>query len=338
MNYTEKILSKIREKKISKSHGRTLLIDYFYNSEDLNSRIRCLQALETILPINQKCFSFLENLLVSDENAKIRMYAVKLLVKYYPNRCIESLKWVLNNESSPLVLQELFYSIKENPNQSLSTLKSDITGWFNAFGKKLGINQSESKFILDLEALFAEKENSSYTLSEDTYSFYKFLRDLNAPVNWFLIENDHIIELNFNYIKWKYLKNYSGKRNELNKYKDLDMLLSLLLNEKLEAYGSIQIPPSISSLNHLKKLDLSQNNLNSLSASIKSLDSLEYLDLSRNNLNSFPESILSLKNLKILDISYNKIKSIPRAIQSLPNLTEIRIKGNLFQSIQEFLL
>lgn len=337
MNYTEKILSKIREKKISKNHGRTLLIDYFYNSEELNSRIRCLQALETILPINQKSFNFLENLLVSDENPKIRTYAANLLIDYFPNWSIDSFKWVIKNETSPLVLKELFYLIEAQSDPKVLTLKANINKWLNGFGRKLGIEPNESRFILDLEAIFAEKEKYPSPINKDTYSFYKFLQELNKSSNWFLIEDNHLIELKFNYIKWKYLKNYSGRRGVLKKYKDMDMLLSLLLKRELEERCSIQIPPSISSLKHLKKLGLSQNNLNALPASIKSLHSLKHLNLSQNNFYSIPESILSMKHLRYLDISCNNIETIPLKIQFLPNLEELRLEGNKFQSVPKFL-
>lgn len=337
MNYTEKILSKVREEKISKSQGRTLLIDYFYNSEDINTRIRCLWTLDTIIPIDQKSFEFLENLLVSDENPKIRIHAAKLLVKYFPNWCFDSFKWVIKKETSPLVLKEIFYLIEADPNPKISELKANIKEWFKVFGKKLGLEPNESRFILDLEALLASKENSSNILSEALYSFYKVLQEFSTPLNWFLIENNHLIELKFNYIKWKYLKNYSGRREILKKYKDMDMLLSLLLKRELEERCLIQIPPSISSLKHLKKLGLSHNNLNTLPASIKSLHSLKYLNLSHNNLGSIPESILSMKSLRYLDISYNNIENIPQKIQSLSNLEELRLEGNKFQSIPEFL-
>lgn len=337
MNYIDKILSKIKEQKISKTHGITLLIDFFYNSEDLKTRIYTLQALDAILPDNQKSFDFLENLLISDENAKIRAKAVHLLVKFFPKWGLHSFKWVIDNETSPLVLQELFQLIKTRTGPPISILQNKLTEWFKTFGNKLRLHPSESRFILDLEALFEKQEPSTYHLNEDTYTFYEFLRGLDTPTDWFLAEKGDIIELRFNYDKWKYLKDYQGNRNRLKQYRDLDLLLSLLLRGRLEKKRSVRLPQSISLLTHLEKLDISENNLTTIPSSLNNLDSLKYLNLSHNNLKSVPEVIFSMNNLKYLDLSYNQIKTIPPSIKALKNLTTLRIKGNIIQSVPSFL-
>ncbi|TFF99490.1 MAG: hypothetical protein EU541_04750 [Promethearchaeota archaeon] len=334
MSYLNKIVSKVKEQKISKIHGGNIIIEIFQNSINIQKRLHCLKALDKILLTNQKVFEFLENLLISDENAKIRIKAADLIIKKFPNLSINSFEWIIENATSPLVLQKVFHLIKR---EEITSLKKELIKWFYKFGNKLNIDPNETKFILDLEALFEKEENNSYNINNQTYQFYEFLRELKSPRHWFLVKDCHILELKFSFNKWKYLRKYSGQRNELKKYKDLDMMLSLLLNNKISQTESIKIPNTISMLKKLKKLDLSNNNLQNLPQSLGYLDQLEYLNLSYNYFKSLPSCIFNLTHLKILNLSNNEIELIPSSLQSLPHLEVVNIKGNKINSIPNFL-
>jgi len=336
LNYINKILGKIKEHKISKIHGTSLLIDLFQNTEDFSIRIRCLDALDPIISITRKSFDFLENLLISDENAKIRTQAAELMIKYFPNWSLNSFEWVIENETSPIVLQNLFEIIESKMVPETSRLQHYMRRWLEHFGNNLRIHPKESKFILALEALFEKQGDISYPIGYKTYKFYDFLQSLKDLDYWFLVKESHIIELRFNYVKWKYLKDYSGVKRELTKYNDLNMLLTILLEKRLKDASSFQLPNSLSTLIYLKKLDLAQNNLNTLPSSLCALKSLEYLNLSHNKFQNIPQFIFSLPYLKYLDISYNKIQKISSLIQSLHNLRVLRIKGNKIQNIPNF--
>lgn len=336
MNYIKKILGKIKEHKISKIHGTSLLIDLFQNTEEFSIRIRCLDALDPIISKTRKSFDFLENLLISDENAKIRTQAAELMIKYFPNWSLNSLEWVIENETSPLLLQNLFEIIESKSVPENLMLQRCMKRWLEYFGNNLRIYPKESRFILALEALFEKQGDISYPIGNNTYKFYNFIQTLKSPYYWFLVKERHIIELRFNYVKWKYLKDYSGLKQELTKYNDLDMLLTILLEKRLKDTGSFQLPNSLSALNYLTKLDLAQNNLNCLPSSLHALNSLEKLNLSYNNLQNIPHVIFSLPYLKYLDISYNKIQKIPSLIQSLHNLRVLKIKGNKLKDIPEY--
>lgn len=111
-------------------------------------------------------------------------------------------------------------------------------------------------------------------------------------------------------------------------------------------------PNSISSLTHLKKLDISSNGLTGEIPSLSSLNNLTYLNLSNNNFsgdiwNSF--SALSnleelhignnncsisntdfsgFSNLKILDISKLNLTEIPASLGSLPKLSSLDVSRN----------
>jgi hypothetical protein len=336
LNYIKKILGKIKEHKISRIHGTSLLIDLFQNTEDFSIRIRCLGALDPIISKTRKSFDFLENLLISDENAKIRTQAAELMIKYFPNWSLNSFEWVIENETSPLVLQNLFGIIESKIVPENSRFQLYMKSWFEHFANNLGIDPKESSFILALEALFEKQGDISYPIGNKTYEFYDFLQTLRSPDYWLFVKQSHIIELRFNYVKWKYFKDYSGLKKELTKYNNLDMLLTILLKKRLNDTNSFQLPNSLHTLIYLTKLDLAQNNLISLPSSLHALKSLEYLNLSYNNLKNIPHVIFSLPNLKYLDISYNEIQKVPSLIQSLHKLRVLKIKGNKIKDLPEY--
>jgi len=335
-NRLEHLISKINANRISKENASEMLILLFTGTHDLKIQYNCLKILKDILIVSKKNFTFLENLLISDEDSNIKCLAAEILIEKFPERCLDSIQWELEHEKSPIVLQKLFSLINHSTNQKISKLEFNINEWLSDFGHKLKLEPNETKFILDLETLFAKKENSLNTLSQDTLKFYSFLSQLENNQHWFLVKENHLIELKFNYFKWKFLKEYHGKTDSLKKYKDLDLLLSLLIQMKGQNRESIKIPTSISNLIYLEKLDISENNLKSLPSSIDNLNSLKILDLSRNKLKSFPKALFSLKNLKKLDLSYNELQNIPSSLLSLKDLEEINITGNNIKETPKF--
>ena len=56
---------------------------------------------------NDKFFNLLENCLISDDNEFVRVTAAKIIALSFPKKGITPLKWALENETSPLVLQTI---------------------------------------------------------------------------------------------------------------------------------------------------------------------------------------------------------------------------------------
>jgi Leucine-rich repeat (LRR) protein len=336
-NRLEHLISKINANRISKENASEVIISLFSGTNDLDFQYNCLKILKNILTISRKNFTFLENLLISDEDPNIKCMSAEILIEKFPEKCLDSLEWELEHEKSPIVLQKLFSLINHSTIQKINKLCFTVNEWLSDFGQRLKIEPSEAKFILDLETLFAKKGNALKNLSQDTYKFYSVLSQLENNQHWFLVKEHHLIELKFNYFKWKFLKEYHGKTESLKKYKDLDLLLSLLIQMKGEHRDSIQIPASISNLTYLEKLDISENNLKSLPSSMENLNSLIILDLSGNLFKSVPKALFSLKNLKKLDLSYNKLQKIPSSLINLKKLEEINITGNKIKESPELI-
>ena len=76
----------------------------------------------------------------------------------------------------------------------------------------------------------------------------------------------------------------------------------------------------LSQLRYLDILDLSRNELTSLSSEIRKLTRLTTLNLSHNQLTNIPSEICNLTRLTTLNLSYNKLTNLPSEIGKLTNL------------------
>ncbi len=174
---------------------------------------------------------------------------------------------------------------------------------------------------LPLDALVALLGTDLYDLHRD---FFKHLIEINPSVTM----GEKI---------WSILK--SGKFDSHNQHMttvELEDLLrykyqikSLLIrNNQLRA-----LPPSISNLASLERLDLSHNQLRALPASIGNLASLERLDLSYNQLRALPDAIGHLAGLYGLHIGRNQLRDLPDAIGNLSALKILYLNDNQLRAL-----
>ncbi len=107
-----------------------------------------------------------------------------------------------------------------------------------------------------------------------------------------------------------------------SQHKFTDLILS---------YNRLQeLPDSIGTLKHLKKLDLSACGLRKLPESFGNFNSLEILNLSHNNLNVLPESFRRLSSLKELHLMRNfKFESSDEILREFPSLEYIDIPAGI---------
>ncbi|XP_073003209.1 plant intracellular Ras-group-related LRR protein 1-like [Typha latifolia] len=83
-----------------------------------------------------------------------------------------------------------------------------------------------------------------------------------------------------------------------------------------------------------QKLDLSAQSLDSLPNPPTNLATITKLDISNNNLESIPESVIArLLNLVVLDAHSNQLKSLPNSIGCLSKLKVLNVSGNLLESL-----
>ena len=98
---------------------------------------------------------------------------------------------------------------------------------------------------------------------------------------------------------------------------------------------SNKLPDLIFTLNNLKHLDLSKNQLTSIPDSIIQITKLKSLNLKENQLTSIPDSISKLTHLNLLNLRDNQLTSIPDSISKLTHLNLLNLKENQLTSIPD---
>ena len=82
----------------------------------------------------------------------------------------------------------------------------------------------------------------------------------------------------------------------------------------------------------LRRLDLSHNQLNTLSPTIGNLINLQELNLNYNKLTALPSEIGNLTSLRTLSLVLNKLTDLPITASKLTNLRELDLSDNHFTS------
>ena len=316
----KKIYEDLKKKEIDKLSAADLLIFLIENADTIDTRLESIKTIQKINIKNKKIFSILENLLISDSNEEIRTLAANTLNVLFREKALSPLKWALEHEKSWQFLLTLTSIISEIDNKAAKSILIDKI-------KKIDNYQ----FSISLSPFFKSKEIRSFSITKlveliNNYVIINYFEELSKEINY-QVENGLVTELNLSFISknvfgWKILKNLNRFINILKYLKKLE----------LRDNGIATVTKSITSLNSLKFLDLSHNVINRLPESIGSLKSLEYLYLRYNNLSDIPNSIGSLKFLKILDLKHNKLTTLPKSISKLTSLEVLDLHGNQFNT------
>lgn len=89
-----------------------------------------------------------------------------------------------------------------------------------------------------------------------------------------------------------------------------------------------ELPDSISELNCLQTLNLSNNHITALPESLSQLTQLQMLNLSGNKLTTLPESLSQLKQLQTLTVSDNQLTELPESLGQLIKLQSLDLYHN----------
>ncbi len=295
-----------------------LLTSLIEVSDITKFRAKSVDLLEKIGIINNRGFKVLENCLISDENAIVRASSVNLILNNYLDEGLTLLEWVIEHERSPLVLKLIFDHVDNYSNQKFKQIKKKISNWNEKFSSLIGFVPEESRFFLDLEALFA-KDKENYEIEPTSYTHFKGLSDSKGGEPWLLIKNEHVHVLNYNYFNWKFIKENREIIRSLLKLNDLKIYFKTI-NKYNNDRNNQELPASISRLTHLRKLVLKRNYFRIIPSSIRRLSLLKELDLSHNALSKIPQVLGSLNSLEILNLKHNKVQNIPESLKQFLNL------------------
>ncbi len=310
----ETIYSGLKNKEISRNIAVDQLISLIEGSNNPKFRSESIFILNQLNIHDPKVFKVIESSLLSDESPFVRNSAVNLIGYQFLKEGLDTLMWVVQNEKSPLVLKAIFDLNLEFTATRLKSLNKELNEYLARIALAVGIASNEAKFILDLEAIFAQNEEN-YVLELKSYQFYKKLKDPKLGEFWLTIKNKHIESLSFNYFNWRYVKRNPDMFDSISNLQDPLVYLNLLRKIHATYNENFKVPQSISLLTNLKKLNLSRNNIKVFPKSILSLFSLEFLDLSHNKISEIPEEIKNLKSLDILKIHNNQIQIFPKLVR-----------------------
>jgi hypothetical protein len=296
MDLTPKeIYRDLKNKNINQITAYNLLISLVENSENENIRLESILNLEKIGLISDNLYNFLENLLISDSNRRIRNAAAQFLENKFLEKAINPLKWAIKHETD----YECLITISQ-------TLEK--------------INTPESKLILINEIKKIIK--TKYLNKErkiDNKKFKSVIKKLikNKKVDFF--NHTELAEILINYLTISNLT-----KQYLNVYFELDSQNGLIRELDLSDYlehevkgtpfgwkNNIKSISEIIGLNHLKylkKIDLSNNQIEDVKDLIH-LENLTHLILINNKI-SKRENLNYLKclsNLEYLDLRGNEL-------------------------------
>ncbi|MEJ2249188.1 MAG: leucine-rich repeat domain-containing protein [Candidatus Lokiarchaeota archaeon] len=281
-----------------------LLIDFSQEKDDIK-RLSLLNLMSRELIKNAKTYSFLEHIIISDEDAKLRARSIEIIVNNFLFQSENLLKWVLEHDNTLSVIRTILRYKKLYP-VDFYNLKKAQENWMGRISNKLDISKKEILFYLDSEVNIVNNRNQK--LDETTFEFYKEISSNQKPFFWILKVNNHIIELHYHFYAWKFLRNNLRLITQLRSLKNYILFVNTfwkMRHLKEKQYG--KIPKSIGILKQLKVLDLSFNNLNRVPSFLVNLKKLEFLDLSNNNIKIIPEFLKKIPNLKKIRFDNNPV-------------------------------
>jgi len=282
-----------KNKKINKTTAYDLLTSIIENSENENIRLESVIDLDKIGLINDKFFNFLENLLVSDSNPKIRNAAAQFLKKNFLEKAINPMKWAIKHEIDYECLITIYHSLEE-----ISTPESKV------------ILLNEIKKITKIKYLNKERK-------VDNKKYKNVIKKLLKTKKIDFFSNVDLTEILINFLTiTNLIKQY------LNVYFELDPQNGSINELDLSDYLEYEVKGTPFGW---------KNNIKSISE-IKGLNNLTYLkkiDLSNNQIKGVKD-LIQLQNLTHLILFNNKIskKENLNYLKRLPKLEYLDLRGN----------
>ena len=290
----KKISEEFCNNNIDKHSAIKLLISLIENSEEDHIRIESLMVVRGIGYYNNNFYKFLENLLISDSNTRIRIIACDMIRKEYLEKALNPMKWALRYEKDIDCL-------------------NIIIGVFSS------MENSESKSILIKEVKKIRKEKYlDKNKRIDNRKFKKSIKELLKKRDYVSLTHQELADIIINYrIVVTLTKNFYSVYFELYNAAVIKLDLADVEYEvrgwKSDYKNNIREISDIAGLKYLKQL--------------------KFLNLS-NNLISNVKEFEELENLTHLYISNNKISSAENLtyFNNIPNLKYLDVSGNEFLS------
>ncbi|MBD3215603.1 MAG: hypothetical protein GF311_23535 [Candidatus Lokiarchaeota archaeon] len=305
-----RIFRKIIGGKLSLSKGVDLLIAFIETNKNLNIRLSSLRYLRLLDVKPNSLYSLLENLLVSDDQEKIRSLAAEFIGSKFIERAMKPISWALKYEKNYFCYISLIKILSQRSETWIKVLLSSQMDSIcsrkyvdaqNLYSNISFINslddEKESNWelysISELAAILINYRTISYLIDKFYYVFFEWKRGLISKLD--------LSELGWNVSRaWNFI--YAERLLDLKEIPELFNLKHLemldLSNNRLRSINGLHKLPKIT------HLYLRNNKLEGLESirDIKKMNKLEYLDIRGNNIvddinkKDFPNLNLILKN------------------------------------------
>ncbi len=291
----KKIFEQFEGNEINKFVAFEQLVAFIENSEDDNIRFDAIQILDKICVFNDTLFTILENIIISEVNEKIRNAAIQFINNRFLNKALTPLKWAIKNETDYNCLINIIKSLENvSNNQSKSILFKEV----KKIKKIKYLNKEKEienkKFKKAIKKLLKSRKYDYFTDKELSQILINFLTIANLtqifPNVYFELDpqNGLVLELDLSdYLEYEVKGTPFGWKNNII---------------------SISEIPGLHYLKHLKKIDLSNNQIEDIK-DLTTLENITHLILTNNKISELInlEYIKNLENLEYLDLRGNKV-------------------------------
>lgn len=298
---------------------------------------------------------------IDSEILVILINAMNLLFKY---KNIENQKTVYENIHFQLPIENTQKSINKIVNLFINASKLDFELLENIFADKLAqllLNSDKTLNIENLNSIVNLFDNNSFFLRKSWYLIEKFyylrLQELKPNINNLLLNFNSQLKTYFSVnlnnladigkiiflkmklsindlIDYKAINSNAGKLNFNNFYitnlngmqriNNINSVISIDLSNN----NIYSLSNNFKNLHNLKSLNLKNNKIGILENSLDDLINLIYLNLNNNQIAFIKGSFNNLKNLKKLILSNNEIKKLENSFNNLSNLEFLNLSNN----------
>ncbi|MFX1444131.1 MAG: hypothetical protein ACFFHV_12000 [Promethearchaeota archaeon] len=188
-----------KTKKINKSEFINRIITMYEFSDSEKIRIECLKTLESVNIKTEKVFKFLEEVVISDPNIEVRLNAVSLALKKFPEKGYNLVNYLFNSCES----REFITRIAKIIGETMISSNNNITAELSNSLQSMILNIFETEDVKSFEILWGDW---FYKVPGD---FWEFLLELKAPIGMleimdYFTSNHKIYEWFYKYLFVKF--------------------------------------------------------------------------------------------------------------------------------------